>query len=422
MLPTSPNILVPIEDPFSDNMFVELASRIASPLKGELHLIHVAQRNHENSHSILQNLTKVAESSALNDVKVSVHVENSEDIVAEIQSRIRELSCNMIFMAWRAEINSISILASDNISLTKDLNLDTLILKERNLQKVERILVPTGGGPHSVLGIQIAYDLAQNWGAEIEILRIARDLKGDPNDPIHRRYCEQLREDTRVQLELLNISAPISIKSAEHVVPAVTAYSKNFDLVVMGASNDWRQEEYLSGSIPDKIASSVNCSALMARSASTTETSLSKVFWEQMIRLDMRPKNKWDAIEQMIDVLIEEEQFPFEKRNMVLEAAVNRERQGSTALGHQTAIPHAPIKNLPGIIGCLGICPDGLDFQNPTGEEIHFIFLLLTPQQNYRSYIPLLAEIANLVRNAEFRSALLASQTPAEVTHLLKPS
>ena len=422
MSPTNPNILVPVEDPFSDNMIVELASRIASPLKGELHLIHVAKSNPDDSHVILKNLSKVAESSALNDVKISVHVENGEDVVAEIQSRIRELSCNMIFMAWRAEINSISILASDSISLTKDLNLDTLILKERNLQKVERILVPTGGGPHSILGIQIAHDLAKNWGAEIEILRIARDLKGDPNNPIHKRYCEQLLEDTRIQLELLNISAPVSIKSAEHVVPAVTTYSKNFDLVVMGASNDWRQEEYLSGSIPDKIASSVDCSALMARSASTTETSLSKVFWEQMIRLDLRPRDKWDAIEQMIDVLIEEEQFPFEKRDMVLTAAVNREHQGSTALGHQTAIPHAPITNLPGIIGCLGICPDGLDFQNPTGEEIHFIFLLLTPRQNYRSYIPLLAEIANLVRNAEFRSALLSSQTPAEVTHLLKSS
>ncbi len=422
MSPTSPNILVPVEDPFSDNMIVELASRIASPLMGELHLIHVARRNHENSHAISQTLLKVAKSSALNDVKISVHVENGEDVVAEIQSRTRELSCNMIFMAWRAEINSISVLASDNISLTKDLNLDTLIFKERNLQKVKRILVPTGGGPHSILGIQIAHDLAQNWGAEIEILRIARDLKGDPNNPIHKRYCEQLLEDTRVQLELLNISAPISIKSAEHVVPAVITYSKNFDLIVMGASNDWRQEEYLSGSIPDKIASSVDCSALMARSASTTETSLSKVFWEQTIRLDLRPKDKWDAIEQMIDVLIEEEQFPFEKRDMVLAAAINREHQGSTALGHQTAIPHAPITNLPGIIGCLGICQDGLDFQNPTGEEIHFIFLLLTPRQNYRSYIPLLAQIANLVRNAEFRSALLASQTPAEVTHLLKSS
>ncbi|MEE3234742.1 MAG: PTS sugar transporter subunit IIA [Candidatus Latescibacterota bacterium] len=422
MPPTSLNILVPIEDPKNDNTIVDLASRIASPSRGELHLIHVAQNSYNNRHVILKDLSIIAKSSTLNDVRTSLHVENGEDIVTEIQDRIQQLSCNMIFMAWRAEINSISILASNNRSLTKDLNLDTLIFKERNLQKVERILVPTGGGPHSVLGIQIAHDLALNWGAEIEILRIARDLHRDPSNPLHKRYCKQLEEDTKMQLELLKISAPVRIISAEHVVPAVTDYSKNFDLVVMGASNDWRQDEYLSGSIPDKIANSVGCSALMARSASTLDAKLSKVFWEQMIRLNFRPKDKWEAIEQMIDVLIEEEQFPSEKRDMVLAAAINRERQGSTALGHQTAIPHAPITNLPGIIGCLGICPDGLDFQNPTGEKIHFIFLLLTPRQNYRSYIPLLAQIANLVRTASFRSALLASQTPAEVTHLLKSS
>lgn len=417
---TNPNILVPVEDPKNDNVIVELASIIANPLQGELHLIHVAQKDRFDKQAILNDLSFIADNSTQNNVKTSVHVGNSVDIVTEIQSHIKELSCNMIFMAWRAEINSISILASKNLSLTKDLNLDTLIFKERNLKKVKRILVPTGGGPHSILGIQIAYDLAQKWGAEIAILRIARNLNVDNLDPIHKRYCKQLLEDTKVQLDLLNISAAVHIKSAKHVVPAVTEYAKDFDLVVMGASNDWRQEEHLSGSIPDKIASGLECSTLMARSASTAETKLSKVFWEQMIRLNFRPKNKWEAIEQMIDVLIEEEQFPTEKREMVLNAANKRERQASTALGYQTAIPHAPIENLPGIIGSLGICPDGLDFENPTGEKIHFIFLLLTPRENYRNYIPLLAQIANLVRATSFRSALLASQTPSEVTHLLK--
>ena len=38
-------------------------------------------------------------------------------------------------------------------------------------------------------------------------------------------------------------------------------------------------------------------------------------------------------------------------------------------------------------------------------------FLLLTPQQNYRSYIPVLAQIASLVRNDSMQEALLNAQT-----------
>ena len=68
----------------------------------------------------------------------------------------------------------------------------------------------------------------------------------------------------------------------------------------------------------------------------------------------------------------------------------------------------------------MGILPQGVDFEGTTDEQVHFIFLLLTPQQNYRSYIPILAQIATLVRTDGAPEALLASQTPAEVTALLK--
>ena len=104
----------------------------------------------------------------------------------------------------------------------------------------------------------------------------------------------------------------------------------------------------------------------------------------------------------------------------MLEAALERERKGSTSLGHGTAIPHAPIPDLPGIIGCLAICPQGVDFEGPTDEPIQFIFLLLTPEHNYRSYIPILAQIASLMRNGTTRGDLLAAQTPSEITAILK--
>ena len=132
--------------------------------------------------------------------------------------------------------------------------------------------------------------------------------------------------------------------------------------------------------------------------------------------LNLRLTDKWEAINQMIEVLIEEQQFPSTQRQRVLQSALERERKSSTGLGPATAIPHAPIPDLPGIIGCLGICPEGVDFDSNTGEKVHFIFLLLTPQQNYRSYIPVLAQIASLVRNDSMQQALLSAQTPAEVT------
>ena len=270
------------------------------------------------------------------------------------------------------------------------------------------------------MGVQIAHDLAQAWGAKLEILRIARDPHCDLDDPLLQRYCDQLTQDTLLQLELLGIEQKLTVVPAIDVVATIIANAREHDLVVLGASNDWRQEEHLAGSIPDEIAYEVPCSVLMVRSATTNDLQLSQIFWEHTVRLELAPKNKWEAITQIIDALIEEKQIPASERQNVLDAALGRERKSSTSLGHGTAIPHAPIPDLPGIIGCLAICPKGVDFEGPTDELVHFIFLLLTPEQNYRSYIPILAQIATLMRDDGTRSEILAAQTPAEITSILK--
>ena len=92
----------------------------------------------------------------------------------------------------------------------------------------------------------------------------------------------------------------------------------------------------------------------------------------------------------------------------------------STSIGRQTAIPHAPVEGLPGIIGALGICPHGVDFNGLDDQPVHFIFLLLTPQQNYRSYVPVLAQIATLMHSDEARSPFSRCQTPSELTAVIK--
>ncbi|MDP6700000.1 MAG: PTS sugar transporter subunit IIA [Candidatus Latescibacteria bacterium] len=420
MPPAQLRILVPLENPHKDGNLVDLAATLATAPWGELHLTHVLPPNADAGIDIRQTLAARADRAISRNIGALVHLERGEDITNEIKQAIRRWSCNMMLMAWKGDIDRDAILAAQNRALTKDIDVDTLIFKERDSGPVRRILVPFSGGQHSLMGVQIAYDLAQAWGAELEILRIARDPRCNPDDPLLQRYCDQLTQDTLLQLELLGIVQKLTVVPAVDVVAPIVASARDRDLVVLGASNDWRQEEHLAGSIPDEIAYEVPCSVLMVRSAAAIGLQLSRIFWEHTVRLELAPKDKWEAITQIIDALIEEKQIPVSERQNVLDAALARERKSSTSLGHGTAIPHAPIPDLPGIIGCLAICPGGVDFAGPTDEPVHFIFLLLTPEQNYRSYIPILAQIATLMRDDGTRREMLAAQTPAEITSILK--
>ena len=419
MSPAQLRILVPLENPHQEHNLVDLAATLALSPWGELHLTHILTPGAKPRPDIKQALQVSADRAMAHDVGAIAHIEKDEDVTSGIQRAVRRWSCNMMLMAWNAKVERDAFLSAPNRALAKAIDVDTLIFKEKKSGPVRRILVPFGGGNHALVGVQIAYDLARTWGAELEILRIVRDRR-DPSNPILQRYCSQLAADTRLQLELLEIDAPLTVVPAIHVVPAIVARAQDHDLLVLGASNDWHQEEHLAGSIPDEIADQVPCSVLMVRSAAANDLQLSRIFWEHTIRLDLTPKDKWDAIAQMVDALIEEQQIPVSERQTVLEAALERERKSSTALGHGTAIPHAPIPDLPGIIGCLGICPQGIDFESPSNEPVHFIFLLLTPEQNYRSYIPILAQIATLMHTDAAHRDMLASQTPAEITAVLK--
>ena len=412
-------ILVPIENPAAETPLVRFAATLAQTRQGHLHLTHVVTPT-ESALEADEELRAMAATAEATGVAAHPHLVEHADVTLGIQQTIDAADCNMLVMGWNHDVEKDAILAAQNRALTKAVNVDTLIFKDRNSTAIGRILIPTGGGSNALMGIQIGFELARIWKVPVEIVRVARYARRDADDPLLQRYCDQLLEGTRLQLELLGVDAPIHIQPADDVASAVVQCAREGDLVVLGASNDWRQEDHLAGSIPDEIANTVPCSVLMVRSLTPNRQRLSSIFWENTVRLNLHPTDKWDAIRQMVDALVDERQVPASERDNVLERALERERKSSTALGHETAIPHAPIPELPGIIGCLGICPDGVDFEGIYDEPVRLIFLLLTPQQNYLSYIPVLAQIATFMKPDDTRRAVLGCQTPSEVTALIR--
>ncbi|MCC7263621.1 MAG: PTS sugar transporter subunit IIA [Candidatus Latescibacteria bacterium] len=413
-------ILVPLEHPGEELPLVRMAATLAASRRGVLHLTHIRTPDTRPVAHAPQLLERAAHLAGELGIDAFPHLAENDSVTTGVQEAVARWDCNMMVMGWYRQLGKDAVLAAHNRALTKAVDVDTLIYRVGEFSPARRILVPTGGGAHSVVGLQIAHDLSRAWGADLEVLRVARDRQCRPEDPLLARYCDQLRQETLLRLQLLDIDARVTVVPSQDVISPIVSRASADDLVVLGASNDWRQDEYLAGSIPDEIASQIPNPVLMVRAHHGQELELGNVFWEQNIRLGLRPTDKWDAITQLVDTLVEERQVPAALRQTVLDAALGREHKSSTALGHMTAIPHAPIPDLPAIIGALAICPGGVDFGSPDGQLVHYIFLLLTPQQNYRNYIPVLAQIASLMRISRVRAAFLACQTPAEVKALLK--
>jgi mannitol/fructose-specific phosphotransferase system IIA component (Ntr-type) len=95
-------------------------------------------------------------------------------------------------------------------------------------------------------------------------------------------------------------------------------------------------------------------------------------------------------------------------RRDVEREVLKRERLMATGIGNEVAVPHARLRDLEQPIVALGISPAGIDFDAPDGKPAHFIFLLLTPEDDNGAQLEILADISRTFKDPQLRLETLA--------------
>jgi PTS system nitrogen regulatory IIA component len=88
-----------------------------------------------------------------------------------------------------------------------------------------------------------------------------------------------------------------------------------------------------------------------------------------------------------------------------------REKLGSTALGDGIAIPHCRLASCEAAIGVLVTLSSPADYDGPDGEDVDLLFALVVPSDATQEHLNILADLARLFSQAEFRDALRACRT-----------
>jgi len=83
-----------------------------------------------------------------------------------------------------------------------------------------------------------------------------------------------------------------------------------------------------------------------------------------------------------------------------------REKLGSTGIGHGIAIPHGRIPGLTEPTGIFVKLKKSIPYEAPDSVPVDLLFALLVPEQMNDIHLMLLAELAQLFSQAELRSAL----------------
>ncbi|MDQ1363874.1 MAG: nitrogen system component [Pseudomonadota bacterium] len=90
---------------------------------------------------------------------------------------------------------------------------------------------------------------------------------------------------------------------------------------------------------------------------------------------------------------------------------VERERLGSTGLGHGVALPHGRIPHLDQSIGAFIRLEQPVDFDSIDGQPTDLLFGLLVPDQHTDEHLQILASLAGMFSNPVFCSKLRQCRT-----------
>ena len=124
------------------------------------------------------------------------------------------------------------------------------------------------------------------------------------------------------------------------------------------------------------------------------------------ILAEMQANDRWEAIEELISVLVTTGKIKREDREAISAVVRKRETSMSTGIGFGIGIPHASTDLIYDVTGALGRSKKGINFDALDSQPVTLVMLFLVPQGQFQKHLHTLAEIAKLLHRNEFRKAL----------------
>jgi mannitol/fructose-specific phosphotransferase system IIA component (Ntr-type) len=116
----------------------------------------------------------------------------------------------------------------------------------------------------------------------------------------------------------------------------------------------------------------------------------------QLTQLDATHRD--DAFREISESIAVELSWTDRQTERFVEALLEREQLGSTAIGRGFAVPHAKAEWIENCFSAMAMTPAGMDFNASDGELVHTIILVAAPQSRPGDNLRLLERISRSLR------------------------
>lgn len=260
-------IMVPIANPDNALSLVKTTYKLSGAWNAEIDLLHMVRVPHqvplsdadrymlEGKEAIVEMMLYLAPLFPVNTT-----IRYCRNIARGIISAVREKKSNVLILGWHGKTRQREYSLGSTIDpIIERSPCDVIILKDCGNLKANRILVPVAGGPNCIFALEIAHILAENEQTEI----VAFNVAGSQN---HFNISE-LVESTEKEKNIPTGRFEIKIRRGKDILTTILDESREYDLVVIGATEQPLINQYFKTSIPEQLAEKCQIPLVMVKSA-----------------------------------------------------------------------------------------------------------------------------------------------------------
>jgi nucleotide-binding universal stress UspA family protein len=182
----------------------------------------------------------------------------TRDAAADIARLARARDARLVIMGFHKPVFGRTILGGTVHRVMTAAETDVAVFVDRGFVGARRILVPYLGGRHDRLALQLSSRLARHAKAAVTVLHVVAPGRtgGNGTGEAVRRAFDDASQALPVEVRLVDDASPVD---------AVLRAAHEFDLVVIGVSEEWGLESHLFGLRPERIAEASATSLLIVR-------------------------------------------------------------------------------------------------------------------------------------------------------------
>jgi amino acid transporter/nucleotide-binding universal stress UspA family protein len=197
------------------------------------------------------------------DVPVHTMIRLGRDVAKAIRKTVAENATDLIVLGWPGYTNTSGRAFGSVIDkIVDNPPTDIAVVRYRKFQPLKSILVPVAGGPNSRRAVQMATDMAsqaKDGPVKVTALRIVRE------EATEAERVRAQKDLTRSVEGILNDEVNLKLVAGNDVVETILKTAEDYDLIIIGATNEPFFSTLLIGSIPERVAQGARVTTIMVK-------------------------------------------------------------------------------------------------------------------------------------------------------------